>query len=243
MKTLTIVIGLMLGGTATFLWQYLAKWFADRTFWRSCHELTQKLIQDPGSDDFFQHYFALLRSLGIYLGKTTCRVAITITPIVLALYFFSPMIARRQAEQATGLFVHPEQNVVLSAEGTQLATVGKEFEWPANNAETLRLRTTNWEQEIDFRDTFVATNSAMTSALYQSCGYHVVLDPRAPKLLLIRPTSNEINPLWPYMNDYEFVFWMCLCLASGAMGMLLHQWPGKKPKLASLYVTHQPTAS
>lgn len=243
MKLLTIILGLVLGGTATALWSYLAKWFADNAFWSSCQETVKNLIEDPGGDDFLKHYVQLLRALGVYLGKTTCRVGITVLPILVALHFFSPIISKHQAQQATSLIVYPQQDINLSDPTATLVATGSEHASPrADHAAQVTVSTPTWTTEFGYEDAIVATNSNLTAVLYQLCGFRVTHHVDAPKLLLIRPRAQDINPLWPFLNDFEFVFWTSMVLASAAMGMLIHKWPSTA-RSSALFLPHQPSGS
>ena len=176
-KILAIAIGLFLGGTAAALWLYTERWFADKTFWSSCQKLLRKVLEDPGSDEFFTHYLRLLRSLGSYLGKTTCRVAITVLPIIIALHFFTPVITRQQAEQATTLCVYPEQeDVKLVVDGNALPGIENDFRWPEASNNTVTIQSGTWQHEVDCSETTLATNSQAMSTIYQACGYRTLFD-------------------------------------------------------------------
>lgn len=217
MKPLASVAGLLLGGMATLVWLQTARWFGDKVFWGSARQLTASLLADPTNDEFFQQYLKLLRSLSVYLLKTTARVTATVLPIILALYFLSPIFARRQAQIATHLTAYPPQAIELRILSGTLPGSGGQYDWPGKNRGPLSVSTPDWSTHVDYAQPVVMTNSLFKKYAYQACGFHVVHAEHAPDLLLLRPSAADSNPFWPYLNDTEFLFWICVAMASLAV--------------------------
>ena len=156
----SIISGVVLGGLATMLWIGLGPWLSDKTVWSSLRELASSLLSGSPSEDFVRQYFAMLRALGIYLVKTTCRVCISVLPVVGGLTLLTPLIAETQLKQADGLGIYPEQPItVRCGHRTMYATDGL-YDLPSRKVDDcVTLATADWSSNLPFAEPVVISSS------------------------------------------------------------------------------------
>lgn len=224
-------IGTVLGGIVAVVWTSLARWFADNSFWRSIRDVAEKLVAAPPPREFFRQYAVLVRSLGIYLLKTCCRVSISVLPVIAALCLLWPMIAKQQLNLASHLVVYPPQDVVVRvSDQTVVSRSNGSCDIPIGAAsEPGEISASHGTFTVPSLTYPVAlSNSPVSRMVLLLCGFKVHGGENVPPLLILRPSAGDANPLWPYFSDLEFLFWLAMfggsLLAGAVMKWLPLRW-------------------
>lgn len=219
--------GIVLGGIVTIVWSVLGRWFADNSFWRSTREVADKLMSAP-PEEFFRHYGLLVQSLAVYLFKTGCRVTISILPVMIVMCLFWPMMATQQLNLATHLEVYPPQDLVVRVSDQTVASrPNGSCDIPVQSAsQAAEISASDWSFSVSSLAYPVAlSNSQVTRVALLLCGFKVHGSEHFPPLLIMRPSAGDANPLWPYLSDLEFSFWLAMFGASLVVGAVMKWAP------------------
>lgn len=206
----------------------IANWLSGRLgggdFWKSLPELTRALATQADSDAFLKLYGKLLRLLGAYLFRNAVQLAVSFAPVIATVILAGPAVMEAYNRGATELSVHPPRSLNLETDAGGQATndSGSAF-IPVPDFAGTRVATTE-------TGTFPVANPRQNQAWCLTdwgrlgmglLGFETHVATEATGYLVLRPKRSDWNPLWPYLNDLEFLLYLGIALASGATALIL----------------------
>ena len=224
MLWIATAVGVALGTGVASISQVVSRRFGGGDFWVALPELARALVSQSDGDQFLKNYGRLLRLLAAYLFRNALQLGASFAPVIATVVLLGPSVMELYNRGATELAVYPARNLQIEAEGAVYTTnspgsaiapapdfagsgvaAGRDglFE-VANPRRNSAWCTTEWGRlgmELLGFATFPATDAT---------GY-----------LVLRPRRGDTNPLWPYLNDLEFYFYMSLTVASGLTALFL----------------------
>jgi hypothetical protein len=224
MLWIATAVGAALGAGVASISRVVSRRFGGGEFWVALPELARDLVSQSDSDLFLRNYGRLLRLLAAYLFRNALQLGAAFAPVIATVVLLGPSVMELYNRGATELAVHPAQNLRIEADGAVYTTnslgsaivpapdfagsgvaAGRDGQFEvANPRRNSAWCTTEWGRLgmalLGF-DTFPATDATGS--------------------LVLRPRRGDTNPLWPYLNDLEFFFYLAMTVASGLTALIL----------------------
>ena len=224
-----IVVGATLGIIVSLISRMVSRWIGNGDFWTSLLKLARAVTTASDGNAFLRVYGSLLKLLGSYLLRNAVQLAASLTPVVATVALLDPLVAASYNRSAVALAIHPRRQLTVEAgqarfessedgavirpmpqvDGAGKASAGgKEFQFAS-----LR-RNNSWcATEWGRLGTSLLGFDAHDS--FGDAGF-----------LILRPFCNDSNPLWPYLNDLEFLFYAALAITSIGTALFLQSRGG-----------------
>lgn len=215
-------VGLAVGGLAGWLWSFISDRLGDDDFWQRLRTVVGLLVSAEGEDRFFQEYVKLLPLLMKFLAKKLITLALAFAPVVIAFLSLTLLATPVWNKRLTHVEVSPPQVLSVDVAGETLHLDESHNAIPSSvdlNAPAV-LHTKAGE----FHCESLMEKQAYSPHLLQWLTL-IMLDwdmlapqtsepaDAAPSILL-RPSSGDDNVFWPYLNDWEFDFFVAVSLGS-----------------------------
>lgn len=204
----------VLGGIIAFVTVTIFRRFAPsgttREYWTGVSKDIHGLLYGD-EDNFWSHYVNIIRQTGKYVGRQLLALVLAFAPLVIAFFVIGPWIFT-QWDRGAELTVIPHQAGSLAS--TRGQSDGSEIE-----KLTLTLSDgTAVDIPANAGSVAVCEPGRFSCIVLQGFGFTAVtvdtLGPPDLSLVIIRTAHNDWNPLWPYLSDPEFLFFLSLTLGS-----------------------------
>lgn len=168
---------------------------------------------------FWSHYGKIIqRSVG-FVFRQLAGLALAFAPLVLALLYFGPWVFA-QWDKGAEFTVHPANSVQWSAHRPSAASP-PEFTLHFDDGDSLSTPPVVGSMAI-------CKPGSFGCLVLRGFGFTVIVSEQATietdGPIIIRSDHDDWNPLWPYLNDPEFLFFLSLSVCS--LGLLFRT--GKK---------------
>lgn len=205
--------GLFAGVTASLASRFLKRRLDSRNLWLQMQRCIRTLTKETDGRRFVQTYLLLLRQSGRFVSLQLLTATVAIIPVITA-YLSSSVVSDALTGWKSGCLV------IMPAATTTISTV--------DGAHLLHQGQHNYQLATDSRASVevsiegVATVSiaplrkqgysdSVSKQFLLTCLGFDRLQLSAPNrpsitLLISRPSNDDSNPLWPWLNDAEFLF-------------------------------------
>ena len=213
-----IVLGTLLGAVFIVIWRRCLPKAWARLFWSSFAQTARALMTVDDGRTFARLYGRLGVSVIKYVGRNTGGLALGVLPTALVVVLAFPVALENWGHRAPGIVAVPS-TADVSLPGTPHDGLS-----PIAGPAIL---------EAGGHRVTIA-NPAAPNAMCWSDGWCLVfellafqvqrLDAAAPpdaRYIAVRPDHGDGNPLWPFLSDLEFAFWLAF-LAGTTGTFLLH---------------------
>ncbi len=195
-------------------------------FWPRVKRFSELLVAADEQRDFLRQYIALWPVLGRYLARNLVLMIAALVPIILSWWLFSIAAVRVTCPSAVFVLMAPSQQVTIQWPGDPAQEQSPLSLQPHEN----RVKTAvGLEQPVVFSlpegrlrcSTLIhkhAYASRWTGRLsFALLGFRTMSEERPPgnlRWLLVQPDRGDDNVLWPYLSDWEFVFFVAIALGA-----------------------------
>ncbi len=205
--------GLFAGVTASLTSRFLKRRFDSRSLWLQIQRCIRTLTKETDGRRFIQTYLLLLRQSGRFVSLQLLTATVAIVPVITA-YLSSSVVCDALTQWKSGcVVVLPAAAITIStADGTHLLYHGQHnYQLAADSRASV-------EVSIEgIAPVSIAplrkqgySDSAWKQFLLTCLGFDRLklsaLNRPSITLLVCRPSSDDSNPLWPWLNDAEFLF-------------------------------------
>lgn len=211
-------VGLLLGGVVGVVWAGIVTRESNRRFFDLTLSILRTLLIDEDAP-FLSHYGKLIVNVLRYLGRQMLALLAVLLPLTVVFLYGAPAFHEARNASADFLFIHPAaaashvEQEPLPSPKLGLIPISS---LPDKRSITLRLSGQTLVLTGQRRNHAVTRSGALSGLLLSSLGFEVTetsFFPH-PTMILIRPTNGDINPLWPYVSDPEFWFYLAMLLGS-----------------------------
>jgi len=201
----SLISGALLGWLFARLWRRAAPRATNRRFWLSLGEIARRLLVVEDLPTLLALYRRLALEAGAYVIRNLGGLVLGCLPVAAFLILVAPAALALWDRRADSLVLHP-------------APAGS----PAAAPELLERLGLPGSGEQD-ASAMVPTRIAVCWTWTACTTFHLlafrVIETPEPVLpdapyLVARPGHRDLNPLWPYLNDVEFVFACAFMAAS-----------------------------
>ncbi len=224
MLWIATAVGAALGAGVASISRSVSRRFGGGEFWGALPGLARALASQSDGDMFLKNYGRLLRLLAAYLFRNALQIGASFAPVVATVVLLGPSVMEVYNRGATELAVHPAQNLQIETEGAVYTT---------NSAGSAIAPAPDFAGSgvaIGRAGLFEVTNPRRNSAWCTTewgrlgmamLGFATFPATDATGYLVLRPYRGDSNPLWPYLNDLEFFFYLALTVTSGLTALIL----------------------
>ncbi len=177
-------------------------------YWNSVGQSVLVLIFGDEAH-FWANYWKIISSTGRYVLRQLLALLVAFGPLVILMIVVAPWIWTYWNDGAA-MVVLPESTgrVSESSAGTG-----------PDRSMALQLQDgTSIPIPRDAGSFAICPSLNLSCLALQSVGFHTTVNPEATgadgRLIIVRATRNDWNPLWPYLNDPEFLFFASLSIVS-----------------------------
>ena len=217
-----ILLGLLLGAVLIIVWRRCLPKSWARRFWSTFATTARSLMTVDEGRAFARLYGRLGISVARYVGRNTAGLVLGCLPTLVVVVLAFPVALESWGRHAPGIAAVPAE-AQLTVAGTPYQGQGA-IDGPAV--------VEAGGQQVTIADP-VAPN-----ALCWSDGWCLVFELLAFQVqrvgeavlpdssyIAVRPSYDDGNPLWPFLSDLEFAFW--LAFLAGTTGTFLLQGRSK----------------
>ena len=204
-----IVLGALLGAVFIVIWRRCLPRPWARRFWASFTETARGLLTVDETRAFARLYGRLAVSVAAFVGRNTAGLILGCLPTVLALTLAFPVLLEIWGRQATDVVAVPAAATLTLSSAT--AGDGGVSATDGTGAAVL---------DAGGRQMTIA-DPARRHALCWSDGWCLLFELLAFQVerlggavlpdhdfIAVRPSHDDANPLWPFLSDLEFAFWL-----------------------------------
>jgi hypothetical protein len=204
----------VLGGVFAFLtvtiFRRLTPTGTTRAYWKGVGKAIHGLLYDE-EDRFWSHYGSIIRQTAIYVGQQLLGVVLAFAPLVVAFYLFSPWIFAQWDRNAS--------MTVIPQHAGALTIIMSESDPDGIDQRTLTLQNgTPISLPPKSGSVVLCPPRHFACVLLQGFGFTALtvesLQAADLDLVIVRSEHGDWNPLWPYLSDPEFLFFLSLILGS-----------------------------
>lgn len=189
--------------------------------WRQLAVLGRSLLSPDSQTHVLEEYLRLWPALFAFTAKRLAIAAIALSPVAVTLACLTPLASRLADKQAIGIVFAPPQPLVVEI-------VGRSYHIDEYNHTIPMAASVDQPAVISvgggrLQCATLVRKQAYASGwaerlLLRSLGF-AILEADRPchaetHWFLIRPSRGDANLLWPYLSDWEFDFFLMVCLAS-----------------------------
>jgi len=214
-----VIMGFVSGGLFYCFWRGLLPRSRSRAFWRMLPDSARGMLTSDEPSDLLRHYRTLIVATARYAARNTLAVLVGITPIaVIFLLLDALALSSRMAESVE---VYPATAMVQAA--------GQVSDWRMDDERLLidsdklgdapvqlagqRLDREALAKKQVFCDTTVSC-LLFDMLLFETHRIDSQAGSRMGGSVIIRPVLLDSNLFWPYLNDFEFWFFIAAMLGS-----------------------------
>ncbi|RPI86553.1 MAG: hypothetical protein EHM42_05890 [Planctomycetaceae bacterium] len=224
MLWIATAVGAALGIVVANISRAVSRRLTGEDFWSALPELTRALASQSESDAFLKTYGRLIRLLASYLFRNAVQLGASFAPVIATVLLLGPAVMAHYNRGAVELCVHPPRELRISAAGAQYATDSSGTSiTPVPEFAGTGLATTELGQfEVaNLRRNLAWCVSDWGRLGMGLLGFETQSATEATRYLVLRPRRGDFTPLWPYLNDLEFFFYLAIAAASGATALFL----------------------
>jgi hypothetical protein len=213
-----VVLGFGGGWLFYRLWRALLPRSRGRVFWQNLPESVRGMLTSDEPSELLRHYRTLLLSTANYAGRNLLAVLVAIAPITAI--FLALTVMDLSGHVATRFQIHP---ATVIAPPVRLLNG-----WRMDNhrllihRDELRDSTVRLAGQTLNRDTLARKHAfcetAVSCLLFDMMLFETHrVDPETSKMrgsVVLRPLLLNGNPLWPYLNDFDFWFFISVMMGS-----------------------------
>lgn len=206
--------GLLLGWLFVKLWRRLVPPGTHGKFWTSLGDITRHMLAVDELSLLLSLYQRLARDVGGYLLRNLSGILLACLPAGAFLIFVAPSALALWDRNSAGLVLYPpaasELAKAVDRDESLAAALGvTDSELKRQPSETVGRTAVCWSK------TYCAIFRLLAFRVIETSEVIVHTQP----YLVIRAQHGDVNFLWPYLNDLEFVF-ICAFMAATAGGLL-----------------------
>jgi hypothetical protein len=223
---IAVAAGVALGFVVALISRIVSARLGKGEFWAELPLLTRRLATGSDSDEFLRVYGRLLKLLGEYLARNAIQLVASFAPVVATVVLCGPAVMESYNLSALALAIHPKQPLTIVAGGER-------FESSAEGAAIQPIprgdgRGSAITSAGEFEFASLWHNNAWCTTGWSRVGMTLLgfdaHDSGSPgAFLILRPSCGDSNPLWPYLNDLEFAFYLAIAAASGLTVLFLRK--------------------
>jgi hypothetical protein len=228
-----LLAGFVGGWLSYRLWRRLLPPSHSQEFWQSLPDSVRGMLTSDEPSDLFRHYRTLVVATIRYIGRSTIAAAAGIVPM--AVLFLLLTALDESGSVATDVEVHPATLV------NPLARLGGDWRMehgrllidcrkPTTSSVELAGQTLDCKA-LESKQVFCATTLSCLLFDMMLFETHRIERQTANPIggpVIVRPVLLDGNPLWPYLNDLDFWFFIAAILGStGAAWGSRHRRVGK----------------
>jgi hypothetical protein len=209
----SLVAGTVVGWLFAVIWRRCAPAAINRRFWASLGDTARELLAVDEPRRLLELYRRIWVGVGGYVMRNVGGLALGCLPVGLFLVFAAPPALDLWNRTADGIALYPEVATTRrtpAAPAEILAGLEIPGAGPIGMSSGAPPRTAICWTETD-------------CTVFQLLGFLAIETPEpvlpAPPYLVVRPRHHDINPLWPYLGDLEFVF-VCALMAGSVVGLV-----------------------
>jgi hypothetical protein len=209
----SLIFGTVLGWLFAVIWRWFAPASMNRRFWASLGNTAKELLAVDEPRHLLELYGRLWVDLGGYLMRNVGGLVLGCLPVGLFLALVAPAALGVWDRTADGVALYPD-----------VAATGRTRAAPSEVLAGLGIPGAGLaEMSSDAPRRTAICWTATSCTVFQLLAFRVMETPKpvlpeAP-YLVVRPWHHDINPLWPYLSDLEFVFAGAL-MAGSVVGLM-----------------------
>ena len=224
-----LILGALLGYSIGTLFSFVVKPGASAEFWSALIKHAQGLL--IGEDkDFWPHYKALMSSTFKYVGLQLLGVLAAFGPIIIVLLYLGPWIMAFWEQDAEWVVI-PDVAGQLQTPQDSPANINND-----NSRALILSDNTAIQLTAEPGSTAICAPDSWACLILAGFGFHTLENAGDVMQdignVIVRATRDDWNPLWPYLSDPEFLFFISLSLVS----LLMIVFAGKRK---SQHQSHQ----
>jgi len=202
-----LTIGVGLGALAANVFRVVVPAGTTGRFWNDVARAVQGLMHGA-EEQFWKSYFGLIRRSIVYIGRQLIALAAATLPLILAFHIAGPAVSA--IWDADGrLEVHPASAGTVVADKQPDTSGGPSRLLSLSGGRTVALPSKPGSVAV------CAATDWRCKALY-AIGFTVVsvepaTMPHSP--VIVRTAHDDWNPLWPYLNDPEFLLFLGMSIS------------------------------
>jgi hypothetical protein len=222
------------GGLSFFaIWRRAVPRAFTSRFWRTVPADVQGVLRSQDPDVMLAHYKALLVSLGAFSARNTLGLVLGLLPM--GLLFLAVAALDPSSTLATETELHPPGLAAAQVPAAErrdgrlfVARSGRSDNSESSERSERPLRVAGLSLDGAALDGKLAICASPLACLVPGM---LLFDTRAAELgiergaILVRPRWFDANPLWPYVNDLELLFFVAAIGGSAAAA-----WAAKRGK-------------
>ncbi|MGH8223572.1 MAG: sulfotransferase, partial [Woeseiaceae bacterium] len=197
------VIGAAAGFAIGGIFRLVVPEGTNRRYWRSVGQSVRELIFGDETR-FWANYRNVIRATAKYVVRQLFALLVAFAPLAALLIVVAPWILTYWSSGAPVAVYPAGAGILRQADGGE------------PSARMLDLSRGSVIPVPEAAGSFAVCPAAGPACLaLQSIGFTTTVDPAAAgELVIVRATRNDWNPLWPYLNDPEFLFFATLSAVS-----------------------------
>ena len=198
-------------------------------FWTALPGLIQSLASGADHREFVLVYARLVKLLAWHLAVSVLQLAAAFAPVVAVVVVCGPGVVEGYNRRAVAIAIHPRQQAAIDAGGERFES-GDAASLPGLIPGAIGLHgagklVTN-TGELDF-DSLERGNAWCTSEwgrlTMSLLGFDTHLSRSGEGFFILRPYCGDRNPVWPYLSDLEFLFYLAITLTSALTAFCLRK--------------------
>jgi hypothetical protein len=206
-----LLLGLAFGVAVAGVFRLLVPKGMTGRYWNGIARGVHGLLHGD-HDHFWKYYFGIVGQSTRYVGRQLLALLLATVPLILAANYAGPMIWRMWDAGAPWAVYPQDAGRVLNTE----------FASDAGRApEQRRALALKGGSSVSLPDVpgsvAVCATGAFSCMALQALGFQAVYVPpqqlERDSTIVVRSWHDDWNPLWPYLNDPEFIFLVGLSLA------------------------------
>lgn len=203
-----VAFGAIVAWTTISIFRRLVPKGTTRKYWSDIGDGIHGLFYGD-EDRFWLHYGNVIRQSAVYIGRQLFGLLLAFAPLVLAFIVLGPWIISKWDRDAK-ITVHPPTAGTVSVRSIE-AGDPPQIVLTLENGYEIALAEKSGSQ-------VVCQPGRIACLILLGFGFTAVSLDQASSgvadLVIIRADHNDWNPLWPYLNDPEFLFFLSLSLCS-----------------------------
>ena len=205
-----VALGLTFGWIFSRTYGAIMRAGATRDYWTGIGRAVRGLLYGD-EDQFWQHYFSVISTSVRHISRQLLALALSLAPLIVFTLVIVPRLWPAWHKDAPVVVDPPDAGSIVSRQDN--AKAGEQPHPVLHLADG---------SEISLADPYAS--HVLCAA--KSLGCYVLLGlgfrelenapghPAIGENIIVRPYHDDWNPLWPYLNDLEFVFLLSLSVGS-----------------------------
>lgn len=210
-NTASILAGAVLGICFAVIFKKIVPPHTTRLYWLKTGQNIAGLIKGE-ERRYWQYYFGIIKQTGKYVFRNLVGLAAALFPIFLLMGLWGDDIQSAYNQNA--------EIAVTPAAAGKLTKIQEKSPSPENHPAIQLTLNNGFVQPLGnpFENYALCANGKWDRLLLELCNFTVFsLEPAqlaGNNIVIVRGYKNDINPLWPYFNDPECLFFLFLATGS-----------------------------